>query len=501
MDTLNLLTEPLLTIRSHDGSLTEASLPEVLIRLNSNEIGSFTNLMAHQQHALYAFLVQIAAMAVHLRGGDMPDDIAEWTDALRALSNGEDGPWCLVRSDIAAAAFLQPPSVGKSISDYKNVMETPDQMDLLITSKNHDVKAARMSMPRTEQWLFALLSLQTMQGFSGRGNYGITRMNGGFGNRPVVSRISSMNWGVRWKRDVRLLLEGREDIVDRRGYAEVGGIKLVWLQPWSGGDSLTFGDLDPWFVEVCRLVRLEQINGKLQARMMATTAPRIRGHSVTGHTGDPWTPLKLSTKDDDLAALTIGGSGINYKLLHDLLLSESYQAPLCMKQDTSPLLWVATLVRGQGTTEGYHERLLPIPPRIDMMFFDPHQKQTLSKRSKARIENVEAARNKALRMALKGLLNAGEPGSRNDDRPDRWIAQFEKEVDREFFPSLWRSADQTVEEAQKEWWEFLQKTATLILEQAIAEVPLPSVRRYRAIASATGILHGSFFNLRKQETQ
>ena len=65
-----------------------------------------------------------------------------------------------------------------------NIINTPDALDILPTAKNHDVKSSRVASPDFDEWIFALISLQTMAGFYGRGNYGIARMNSGHGSRP-----------------------------------------------------------------------------------------------------------------------------------------------------------------------------------------------------------------------------------------------------------------------------------------------------------------------------
>jgi CRISPR system Cascade subunit CasA len=54
-----------------------------------------------------------------------------------------------------------------------------------------------MTVATPEHWFYALLTLQTMQGFLGAGNYGISRMNGGFASRPSVGLAPSDRWGMR----------------------------------------------------------------------------------------------------------------------------------------------------------------------------------------------------------------------------------------------------------------------------------------------------------------
>ena len=60
---------------------------------------------------------------------------------------------------------------------------------MLVTSKNHDLKSAVAVQAGVDDWIFALITLQTMEGFGGAGNYGISRMNGGLGSRPAFSLV------------------------------------------------------------------------------------------------------------------------------------------------------------------------------------------------------------------------------------------------------------------------------------------------------------------------
>src|SRR5690606_28027650 len=125
-----------------------------------------------------------------------------------------------------------------------------------ITAKNHDVKIDRIDRPTVEHWIFALITLQTMQGFLGAGNYGIARMNGGFSSRPCVTYASGLSEAERFRRDVRILLEQRDALIEDYGFAQRGELGLIWCKPWDGTTSLAFDELDPFFIEICRRIRL-----------------------------------------------------------------------------------------------------------------------------------------------------------------------------------------------------------------------------------------------------
>ncbi|MNS33369.1 hypothetical protein D3C72_654810 [compost metagenome] len=94
-------------------------------------------------------------------------------------------------------------------------------------------------------------------------------------------------------------------------------------------------------------------------------------------------------------------------------------------------------------------------------------------------------RGKVLRLALCSLFQAGvEELDFKDDRPNKWLDRFEDQVDRIFFEELWHDLDLPPVEADRRWERRLVDLAREELDTAIRSTPLPSVRRYRAVASA-----------------
>src|SRR5699024_6080767 len=132
----------------------------------------------------------------------------------------------------------------------KSDIETPDELDMLVTSKNHDVKGNRILNPQPQHWLFALLTLQTMEGIMGRGNYGIIRMNSGYGNRPFVGVSPALAWGGRFQRDLQVLLHHRNNLIEMY---DPDGHSLLWISPWDGDkkSGIPLKSCDPFFVEIC----------------------------------------------------------------------------------------------------------------------------------------------------------------------------------------------------------------------------------------------------------
>lgn len=254
----DLLHEPLIGWRDTHGEMHQSNLPEVLAALAANQLRDFPRLRPHQRHPWHAFLVQLAAIALHHAGQTQPWlSAADWREALMALTPDEsDGaPWCLVTPP-GRPALLQAPVPGENPASWNNLLHAADALDMLVTSKNHDVKAARARHAHADDWLFALLSLQTQEGFLGAGNYGISRMNGGFASRPGVGVAAVGAWGQRWQTDIASLLAQRERIATNYGLAHEGGHALLWLLPWSGTEVLALENLDPLYIEICRRVRL-----------------------------------------------------------------------------------------------------------------------------------------------------------------------------------------------------------------------------------------------------
>ena len=199
-----LLDEPLIRTRGPAGAPERHTLPGLLAALARDAVRDFPALRPHQRHPWHAFLVQVAALALHRAGAAEPfDDAASWREALLALTpdDPEGAAWCLIAPP-ERPAFMQPPDPQGRLSGWKGPLHSPDELDMLVTSKNHDLKAARMGQAEPDDWLMALISLQTQEGFLGAGNYGISRMNGGFASRPALGVAPKAWWGLRWRRDL-----------------------------------------------------------------------------------------------------------------------------------------------------------------------------------------------------------------------------------------------------------------------------------------------------------
>ena len=456
------------------GDLHRSSLPVLLTNLATDTVRDFPALRPHQRHTWHAFLAQLAAIALHRTGRSEPwTDAAGWRAALLVLTPDDvDGAaWCL-GAPPERSALLQPRVPGERLGDWKGVLNAADELDMLVTSKNHDLKAARARRADPDDWLFALVSLQTQEGFLGAGNYGISRMNGGFASRPCISVAPVGAWGARWRADVQTLLAGRDAIAHQQGYAAEGGHALLWLVPWAGTESLSMTSLDPLYIEICRRVRLVADGERLMARVTGSKVARIAAKDRNGITGDPWTPVDPA----EGKALTVSRAGFEYTLMNELLTGGRYTHGAAWRLDGWPLdaslqLVAQVAVRGQGKTEGYHERRVPISPRMRSRLAGP-QRVAVAEMAKQRIAAIAAIR-KLLWSALAMLFA-------NGDGDDLTLEAEAEDADRHAL--------------RMEWMEGLVERAKRVLTQAFESGPRSAMQRYKARAAALSRFDGGWRN-------
>lgn len=513
----NLLTEPLISINA-GGETAAAALPEVYEVLMADEVDAFPALRPHQRHAWHAFLVQLGALAMHRAGlSEPPAAAAEWCELIRGLTPDypNDEPWQLVVDDITVPAFMQPPvSAPGKLAEFKSTVETPDELDMLVTSKNHDLKAAVTLSATINDWLFALITLQTTEGFGGAGNYGISRMNGGLGCRPAFTlapalgpEIHTVRPGLHVRRDLGALLECREQLLnDYRMYPPDGGVRLLWTKPWNGTrvEALSLSDLDPFYIEICRRIRLQADPSRMVSALRATSkGARIEAKAQKGRTGDPWTPINRK----DSKSLTLATGGFTYQRTAAYFTPPDWQTPplfaLTAAERRSPqdmLLVARGMVRGQGKTEGYHERVVPFKKDVLARAFGrAGGVQELGKIAAERIADVRNVQ-KILRHAVSVFAAGGNTDSVSDEHRDRanpWANKLDKIVDTTFFDALQTEfeADDPGKRKQirNEWLkndsDGVIDRARQILRVAEDSLPCPAIQRYRARVRADGVFN------------
>lgn len=489
----SLLDEALLGVEGRDGARERVTLPGLLARWSRGESVEMTALQAHQQHAWHAFTVQLAALAL-VRAGltELPVADGVWRQLLVACAAADGaGPeaFALVVEDLAKPAFMQPPVPEGTLKALKNVHDTPGgELDVLITAKNHDVKSDAVRAPSLEAWVIALIVLQTTQGFLGAGNYGIARMNGGFSSRPCIAYGSGLDSAPRFLRDVRRMLEARE-VLRTRGFATRRSFGLIWCAPWDGTRSLAVDELDPFFVEICRRVRLEYAGGVVRAYRGSSKVARIAAAELAGNTGDAWTPVA-----QDGRALTMPEAGFTYERIQNLMFGEwTHGAAGTPSGADSDAFWIGrVLVRGRGKTGGYHERWVPIPLTARRLFASTDARASLGKRAKYWVERAAAARLKVLKPAALAFLQGGPEKLKFDDpRAEPVLRAFDSAIDRIFFPLLFEHATTPPEDADAVFGAKLYELGRAELERAFEALPTSTARRARAIARAERVFHGA----------
>ena len=500
----NLLTERLIRFDRSDRGRVEASLPEVYAALMANEVDAFPALRPHQRHAWHALLVQLGAMVVHRAGvGEPPSTAKEWAALLRGLTPDypDDEPWQLVVDDITNPAFMQPParSQGRE-EDYKGVVTTPDELDMLVTSKNHDLKAAIAAQASIDDWILALVTLQTMEGFGGAGNYGISRMNGGLGSRPAFSLAPSAEGvGAHVRRDIIALAEYRPTLLSEHPMAD-RGVGLLWATPWDGtlAEALLLNQLDPLYIEVCRRIRLRFAeDGRLSAVRASSTATRVEGKELKGRTGDPWTPFNAGREG---VPLTLSNGGFTYRRVTDYL--TDWTAPALLRPTPSeresrkPMRLVARgMVRGQGKTEGYYERVIPLQAETVRVFGRPQGPQEVGEVAKKRVEEVGRIQ-RILSHAVQVFAVGGDSSRVNSETralAHPWLNRLDVIVDARFFEDLQielASPDSERESIHNRWLSGVVDHARSLLHDAAHSLPCPAILRYKARVNAEGLFEG-----------
>lgn len=496
----NLLVDPLFRARLHGGQAAHLSLPEVFAALTADRVVAFPALRPHQRHAWHAFLCQLGVVALHRAGlRDAVESAGEWRTLLRATTAGfaDDQPWRLVVDDPGQPAFMQTPSP-HGLTEYRKWKESPDDLDILVSAKNHEIKQTTAVNAAPEDWVFALIDLQTMGGYLGAGNYPIARMNGGYSSRPCVGLApADGGFGAHLCFDVKRMLGSREALLDSYPdyFRPDGGIALAWLEPWDGTDSLDLRELDPYFIEVCRRVRLALNNGGLAARSAASKTPRISAKTAGGDVGDFWTPVRKQ----DGKALSLSSVGFRYDRLAELVLEHTYRRPPAMQttadRGTRWRLVARGVAAGQGKTEGYHERAdIALSTATAHALSRTDERDRLAVIAQEQIEEVEDVM-KALRfgiaVAAGGGRDAADLTKAHRSHAGPYARRLDAKADALFFPALDdRYAAAGAEEAparavrRASFARALIRTAVELLGEAVETVPCPAIHRPRARARA-----------------
>ena len=501
---MNLLADPILSAEPV-GAVT---LPGLFAASARGEVHGFPRLRAHQRAAWHMFRVQLGALALRAGGlSEPPEDEATWTELLQALApEHDDDAWRMVVEDRTRPAFLQPPDPGGLRWER---VPTPDALDMLITARNHDLKAAVAADAVPEDWVLALVSLQTSEGYGGRGNYGIARMNGGSSSRPFLGfapsdRTGSPDPSAWWRRDLSVLL--RSQITDT--VLTRGGPALLWCLPWPEGEQIVVQDMDPWAIEACRRIRLTEAQGRLVAERAGSTAARVEAKSFAGALDDAWAPIRLDGAERK--ALTLSEGRFDYRRIVGLLLDGDWERPLAARLDGDEasgdmVLIAEALSRGNSKTDGLKSRTVPVPEHVHGFFREAPER--ISTAAAAQMEEIKAA-DAALRESVALYAAGGDHEKINAEKKKPYMrrryypraagpsARLDAVADRLFFPALWdrvagmETGPEAEDAAVSAFKRRLVNAARSELQAAFAAIPCASALAPRAEARAQARLEG-----------
>ena len=510
MQILNLLESPAIRVNAEIG----LTLPEVFVALVRDDMDKFCVLRPYQRHSWHAFLAQLGAMAmVNADTVYPPENPETWRDLLRALTPEfpNDEPWTLITDDVVKPAFMQPPSssVDKFVEtfitqkgEYKSVASSPQEIDIMFASNNHDEKATAGIQSDPNDWIFALVSAQTGMGFSGSGNYGVSRMNGGYGGRAAFSVTPSRRPGIHVLRDILTIIENRDQIIAQHPMRD-GGHKLLWTISWDGErhEALALDELDPLYIEVCRRIKiLPSENGRCMAVKATSRSKRLDSDKHFGVCGDPWT-LVNETKGKK-KALSISKAGFQYRKVVDFLANPEWTPPILANfsdYDASQAhsngvhLLMKGITGGMGKTEGYHERAAEFSMDVAKVLFGPpsSERDEMIAVAKDRVGQIDAARAAFIR-ALTVFMGVDKlPSTAIWTWPDK-VWQF---ADEDFFEALQvelASPQSERGDIRRKWLENLLEKTRGVLAKAHKSLPCPSTRRNKSIGLSKRVMEGMF---------
>jgi len=499
---MNLLTDEVFRVVT-SGKTVRISLPGLLQALGEDWVDALGGVQRHQADIFHIFLCYLAGSVLVRSGRTNPHQPAGfWLDGLRGLvGRNDDCAWELVVEDPTKPAFMQPPARSTSVfeKEYKPDSFTPDALDLLQMAKNHDVKTARAIAADHEAWILSLISLQTASGYSGKKHYGISRMNSGSGSRVCIGWQEDRRVGKRFLRDVKILLEHRKKLI-KPTYPYIDyGLNCLWLEPWDGATGLSLSNLDPFFIEIARRVRLVRREGRIEVLFATSETTRIIARDLKGNVGDPWTPIDESKS----SAFTPFEEGFSPAKLRGLLFQDGFRLfPMQLPGSNECSGWfcASALFGGQCTTDGFHEAAIRVPARArPILFGGGSAKDRLAELSKKGLEMAGGIQNKCLRPALYALM-AGGPDSVDFGKREMkaWVGSQAKTFlsawQPRYFDWLWSTLDTEDDAAAlRPWLQKLKDLARDVLESAFRSCPSRKGRNYRAISRADNKFFGGLY--------
>lgn len=503
---MNLLTDPILRVQTSRG-LERLSLPQLLAALGTDDVFGFPGIQRHQEDAFYVFLCYLGAATLARAGTRDPVQNRDfWRQSLQDLTgNSLETAWSLVVEDLNKPAFMQPPLPPST--RFSRTVFAPDAIDATEIPDNHDVKLGRASASEPDQWVFSLVSANLNATYSKGGKEGFyyptVKSKKNRVGRVYVRPTIKGSLSDQWKFDIPLLLELR-DSLSRIFPFKPNGLVATWVQPWDLRSSLDLNQLDLFFIEVTRAIRLGFRETTLYARYVPSKAPRIgvpwlsskaspEQKKNAGNLGDPFIPIEQD------AAISVSSRGWGADLIRRIIFLDNVHWPLLELAQTRSarglVVHFASLARSSKGSEGYVTFDLEIPPRILSLFGKHRDKlQQLSKSGVQSAGTMASILGAALLAYLQVRTPEPEaanvtPSQHKASVIEPFLRKFESAWSDAFFRWLWSVPEPIEEEpALRDWALQLKQFALRVLEVETA-MPGHAGRAYKAKVAAQRVFN------------
>jgi CRISPR system Cascade subunit CasA len=146
------------------------------------------------------------------------------------------------------------------------------------------------------------------------------------------------------------------------------------------------------------------------------------------------------------------------------------------------------ICRGQGKTEGYHQRRIPIPKSaFHGIVSDQSAASRLASRRAVSLGEIRMAFRSGLFVLFQGATNRKSEYEAAKRLAEPWLERFERAADQSFFDELWDEAgasESAREDIYMRWLKAQLSFAYGLLSEAFFAFPYPAARRYCARAQA-----------------
>ena len=427
---MNLLRDPLFTVVVA-GERVFRSLPTLLADLlTGSNIRTYPFVSAEQHSYWLRFQVRCAARALRTAGSGVAEAAAmsagELATRLEAalLEHSAATDWDLYQADPSLPGFLQPPTPNAAppaADGYR--ADDCGLLTQIIGTKGHERKVAVGRRLGPELAVYALLEYQFGVIFGGRGNYEsqLTGSRSGAGSgTPFMGAWIGGSYSGTFLHDVGVMLRRWEQTAE----AQQGPVWALWREPWDGVSQLSSVRLDPAFIPLARMVRLERpVDGAFETVWFhASQHSRVRDDTGGGRLGDPYTPLVPDPKGGHKKVRGTLEKGYDYLEVVRLLfeLDGAVRSPSvdALMRDPPNLDDLRVVFEGmafeQGKTRGFHQREVRLPRQRSSLLRLSRDAPIVAAVHQQMLEKTTMAK-RALRSAL-ALVLSHDPLPRDADR-------------------------------------------------------------------------------------